>query len=144
MSVEYLIMPESTKLLKNLQWRGYVIWVNKVLVTQSCPNFCDPPPPPRLLCPWSSPGKNTGVGRHFLLQGIFPTQGSNSGLLHCQWVFTTWACKEAVNSQMWNNLSMKLNILLDYNSKNKISISESSNLNKWGRVSKLSMEKDSK
>ena len=33
--------------------------------------------------PWTSPGKNTGVGCHFLLQGIFPTQGSNPGLLHC-------------------------------------------------------------
>ena len=36
----------------------------------------------RLLCPWNSPGKNTGVGFHFLLQGIFPTQGSNLGVLH--------------------------------------------------------------
>ena len=35
--------------------------------------------PARLLCPWASPGKNTGVGCHFLLQGIFLTQGSNSG-----------------------------------------------------------------
>ena len=35
----------------------------------------------RLPCPWDSPGKNTGVGCHFLLQGIFPTQGSNPGLL---------------------------------------------------------------
>ena len=40
--------------------------------------------PTRLLCPWDSPGKNTGVGCHFLLQGIFPTQGSNPGLLHCR------------------------------------------------------------
>ena len=38
----------------------------------------------RLLCPWNSPGKNTGMGCHFLLQGIFPTQGSNLGLLHCR------------------------------------------------------------
>ena len=38
----------------------------------------------RLRCPWVSPGKNTGVGCHFLLQGIFPTQGSNPGLLHCR------------------------------------------------------------
>ena len=37
--------------------------------------------PTRLLCPWDFPGKNTGVGCHFLLQGIFPTQGSNSHLL---------------------------------------------------------------
>ena len=43
--------------------------------------------PFRLLCPWDSPGKNTAVGCHFLLQGIFPTQGSNPHclcLLHCR------------------------------------------------------------
>ena len=38
----------------------------------------------RLLCPWNSPGKNTGVGFHFLLQEIFQTQGLNPGLLHCR------------------------------------------------------------
>ena len=38
----------------------------------------------RLLCPWDSPGKNTGVGHHFLLHRISPTQGSNPGLLHCR------------------------------------------------------------
>ena len=35
----------------------------------------------KLLCSWDSPGKNTGIGYHFLLQGIFQTQGSNWGLL---------------------------------------------------------------
>ena len=43
--------------------------------------------PARLLCPRNSPGKNTGVGCHVLLQGIFPTQGSNPcllSLLHCR------------------------------------------------------------
>ena len=40
--------------------------------------------PTRLLFPWNSPSKNTGVGCDFLLQGIFLTQGSNSGLLHCR------------------------------------------------------------
>ena len=39
--------------------------------------------PARLLCPWNSPGKNTGVGSYPLLQGIFLTQGLNSSLLHC-------------------------------------------------------------
>ena len=34
--------------------------------------------------PWDFPGKNTGLGCHFLLQGIFPTQGSNTGLLNCR------------------------------------------------------------
>ena len=37
--------------------------------------------PTRLLCSWDSPGKNIGVGCHFLLWGIFPTQGSNRRLL---------------------------------------------------------------
>ena len=36
----------------------------------------------RLLCPWDFPGKNIGVGCHFLPQGIFPTQGLNPHLLH--------------------------------------------------------------
>ena len=40
--------------------------------------------PTRLLCPWDSPGKNTRVGIDFLLQGVFPTQGSSLGLLHCR------------------------------------------------------------
>ena len=39
------------------------------------------PQPTRLLCPWDSPGKNTGVGCQVLLQGIFPTQGSHLHLL---------------------------------------------------------------
>jgi len=40
--------------------------------------------PARLLCLWDSPGKNTGVGGHALLRGIFPTQRLNTGLLHCR------------------------------------------------------------
>ena len=40
--------------------------------------------PTRFLCPGGSPGKNTGVGCHFLLQGIVSDQGSNPRLLHCQ------------------------------------------------------------
>ena len=40
--------------------------------------------PARLLWPWNSPGKSIGVGCHSLFQRIFPTQGSNLGLLHCR------------------------------------------------------------
>ena len=40
--------------------------------------------PTRLFCPWDSPGKNTGVGCHSLLQGLFLTHGSNLGLLNCR------------------------------------------------------------
>ena len=49
----------------------------KVKVTQSCPT---------LYSLWNSPGQNTGVGSLSLFQGIFPTQRSNPGLLHCRWI----------------------------------------------------------
>ena len=39
-----------------------------------------------IYSPWNSPGQNTGVGSCSLLQGIFPTQGWNPGLLHCRWI----------------------------------------------------------
>ena len=55
-------------------------------VTQSCPILCDPMDYslPGSSCLWDFTGNNTGVGCHFLLQGIFPTQGSNPGLPHCR------------------------------------------------------------
>ena len=49
----------------------------KVKVPQSCPILWDP-------MEWKSPGQNTGRGSLPLLQGIFPTQGLNHGLLHCR------------------------------------------------------------
>ena len=52
-------------------------------VTQLCLTLWPHGPfPARLLCPWSSPGKNTGECSHCLLQGIFLIQGSNPGLPH--------------------------------------------------------------
>ena len=55
-------------------------------VAQSCPTLCYSHglQPTRFLHPWDFPGKNTGVGCHFLLQEIFLTQGLNPGLLHCR------------------------------------------------------------
>ena len=54
------------------------------LVTQSCPTLCNPmdSSPPDSSVHGDSPGKNTGVSCHALLQGIFPSQGSNLGLPH--------------------------------------------------------------
>ena len=48
----------------------------------------------RLLCPWDIPGKNAGMGRHFLLQRIFSTQESNLYLLHWQANSLHWAIRE--------------------------------------------------
>ena len=54
------------------------------LVTQSCLTLCDPMDcsPEGSSVHGDSPGKNTRVGHHALLQGIFPTQGSSPGLPH--------------------------------------------------------------
>ena len=54
--------------------------------------------PTRLLSPWNSPGKDTGVGSHCLLQGIFPTQGSNPGLPHCRHIHVS-----ALHPFLWLN-----------------------------------------
>ena len=56
------------------------------LVAQSCPTLYNPMDcsPPGFSVQGDSPGQNTGVGCHALLQGIFLTQGSNPGLLHCR------------------------------------------------------------
>ena len=58
------------------------------LVAQVSPALFDPMDcsPPGSSVHGDSPGKNTGVGCHALLQGIFPTQGSSSGVPHWRWV----------------------------------------------------------
>ena len=48
-----------------------------------------------LYSPWNSPGQNTGVGSLSLLQGIFPTQGSNPGLPQCRQILYQLSHKEA-------------------------------------------------
>ena len=66
----------------------YIYYINSYTVcevTQSCLTLQSHGlQPTKLLSPWNFPGKSTGVGCHFLLQGIFPTRGSNLGLLHCR------------------------------------------------------------
>ena len=57
--------------------------------------------PARILCPWNSPDQNTGEGCHFLLQGTFPTQGSNPGLLHCRWILYQLSHKGSPRMLEW-------------------------------------------
>ena len=70
-------------LFKNVEWwASYsVVWMCTVMSDSLQPRGLQST---RLLCPWHSPGKNTGVGCCFLLQGIFPIQGSKAGLLPCR------------------------------------------------------------
>ena len=62
--------------------------------------------PTRLLCPWGFPGKNTAVGCHFLLQGIFLTQGSNPHLLLGRRILYHWG------TQLKQQLSNKTRALV--------------------------------
>ena len=78
----YLISLKIPHLIvtRNLLWHGQNI-ESEVKIVQSCPTLCNPMD---YNSPWNSPGQNTAVGSCYLLQGIFPTQGSNPGLLHCR------------------------------------------------------------
>ena len=58
-----------------VKWSHCHAWLFATPWTEACT---------KLLRPWDFQGKSTGVGCHFLLQGIFPTQGSNPGLSHCR------------------------------------------------------------
>ena len=68
----------TSQLVSGRKWKK-VKWSRSAMSHSLWPHRLQPT---RLLCPWDFPGKNTGVGSHFLLQGVFPMQGSNPGLPH--------------------------------------------------------------
>ena len=78
------IYPKELKIMASQKFAHSVCCC--CLVIKSCPALVTRYglQPARLLCPWDSPGKYTGVGCHFLLQGIFQTQGANPHLLQWQ------------------------------------------------------------
>ena len=71
---------------RDRKYRNILLFVCCCLATKSCPAFCDPMDYSLLgsaiLSPWDSPGKNSELGCHLLLKGIFLTQGSNP---HLHW-----------------------------------------------------------
>ena len=75
---------EVTYVCKDLH--VYVLLLVLCLVVKLCLMLLQPHglQPTRLHCPWDFPGKNTGLGCRFLLQGIFPIQGSSLCFLHWQ------------------------------------------------------------
>ena len=77
---------KDTVATKSWHLEMWNVCVHACFVAQSCPTLCDPMDCslPGFSVHRDSPGKNTEVGCHALLQGIFPTQGSNPGLLHCR------------------------------------------------------------
>ena len=82
--------------LKLWMWVGYIIWeIYFRTVSESYSVVSDSLRPHGLYCPWNSAGQNTGVASLSLLQGIFPTQGSNPGLLHCRQILYQLTTREA-------------------------------------------------
>ena len=86
---------------KNGTYFSLLIYLNcEILVAQLCPT---------LLIPWTvacqtplprnSPRNNTGVGSHFLFQGILQTHGMNPGLLHCRWILYQLSHRKAQESR---------------------------------------------
>jgi len=63
--------------------------------------------PHRLYSPWNFPGQNTGVGSLFLLQGIFPTQGSNPGLPHGRQILYQLSHKGSPFTYVWKSKKRK-------------------------------------
>ena len=81
---------------------------------RSCLTLCDTT---RLLCPWDSPGKNTGVGCHSFLQGIFPTQGWNPCLLNCRCILYTLSHVEEQPERLRDLASLLLSLTLPFQHK---------------------------
>ena len=79
------------------------------LVAQSYLTLCNPmdcgPPGSSVL--GGSPGKNIGVGCHALLQGIFPTQGSNPGLPHYRWILYSLSYQGSPTTMIYHIERMK-------------------------------------
>ena len=101
-------------------WRrdGLGFWDCCFSVAQSCSTLCDPMDysPPGFSIHGNSPGKNTGVGCHAFLQGIFPTQGLNPGLLHYRWILYCLGHQGIPRILEWISLSLLQGIFLTHES----------------------------
>ena len=88
--LEWVAIPFSRASSRPRDWtrvscvagRFFTFWATSE--SESCSVVSDSLWPHGLYSPWNSPGQNTGVGSLSFLQGIFPTQGLNPGLLHCR------------------------------------------------------------
>ena len=109
---------QGTRQISESSWKFQLSWAQQLAVVcyaQSYPTLCDPmvcSPPGS--CPWDFSGKNPAVGCHFLLEGIFLTQGSNPRLLcllHCRhilYLLSHWGSPDAFNcSPSWYHMELK-------------------------------------
>ena len=91
------------------------------LVAQLCPALCNPEDcsPPGCSVHGNSPGKNTRVGCHSLLQGIFPTQRSNPSLLQCRQILDQGAAGKTLSERSQMQKTTRNRIPIIWNVQNK-------------------------
>ena len=106
----FSVMPSTLRMMETD--RGDISetfeWIHKstchesmeIKIDKICSVVSDSLQPHELYSPWNSPGQNTGVSSPTLLQGIFPTHGSNTGLPHCTQILASWATSKAQNYEM--------------------------------------------
>ena len=87
-------------LLFNIGPLRFSIW-HVISESESCSVVSDSLWPHGLYSLWNSPGQNTGVGSLSLLQGLFPTQVSNPGLLHCGKILYQLSYKRSPRTLEW-------------------------------------------
>ena len=103
------VQPDYSETTQEINWREFLwrwVYINicktlKWSESESRSVVSDSLWPRGLYSPWNSPGQNTGVGSCSLLQGIFPTQGSNPGLLHCRRILYQLSHKESPRILEW-------------------------------------------
>ena len=109
-----------TMLVTSPQWKEAELIKFSESENESHSVMSDSLRPHWLYSPWNSPGQNTGVGSLSLLQGIFQTQGSNPGLLHCRRILYQLSHKEALSFQrdmqiLWEaHLKELINLFIIY------------------------------
>ena len=126
LQIQCFYLKEPVSIKTELQYDAASLFLG-ILLLSSCSVMSDSLQPhelepPRLICPWNFPGKNTGVGCHALLQGIFPTPGSNPCLLcwqadslpfssvqsfsHVQLLVTPWITARQASLSITNSWSL--------------------------------------
>jgi len=84
-----------------------------VLVAQLWVTHCDPMDCNH--CPWNYPDKNSGVGNHSLLQGIFQTQGLNLGLLHYRQILYHLSHQGSPMTPLWHSIPSICFVYISHN-----------------------------
>ena len=103
------LSPQDKDTSHTMNWLPFPIYATIICCeSESCSVVSDSMRPHGLYSPWNSAGQYTGGGSLSLLQGIFPTQEMNWGLLHCKQIFSNWGIRGAHNMMLWQFICMSI------------------------------------